>query len=207
MEIHSKLIESAVNDFARLPGVGKKTAMRFVMFLLRNEEAISKNFAESILRLRTEIKFCSQCHNISDKEICEICSDIKRDETLLCVVQDIRDVMAIENTRLFRGKYHVLGGIISPMEGIGPEDLNITSLTEKVAVGNIKEVILALNATMEGETTCFFIHKKLNGMPVEISTIARGISVGDELEYADEITLGRSIQHRIPYQNNITGGR
>ena len=181
--------------------------MRFVMFLLRNEEAISKNFAESILRLRTEIKFCSQCHNISDKEICEICSDIKRDETLLCVVQDIRDVMAIENTRLFRGKYHVLGGIISPMEGIGPEDLNITSLTEKVAVGNIKEVILALNATMEGETTCFFIHKKLNGMPVEISTIARGISVGDELEYADEITLGRSIQHRIPYQNNITGGR
>lgn len=207
MEIHSKLIESAVNDFARLPGVGKKTAMRFVMFLLRNEEAISKNFAESILRLRTEIKFCSQCHNISDKEICEICSDIKRDETLLCVVQDIRDVMAIENTRLFRGKYHVLGGIISPMEGIGPEDLNITSLTEKVAVGNIKEVILALNATMEGETTCFFIHKKLNGMPVEISTIARGISVGDELEYADEITLGRSIQHRIPYQHNITGGR
>jgi recombination protein RecR len=207
MEIHSKLIESAVNDFARLPGVGKKTAMRFVMFLLRNEEAISKNFAESILRLRTEIKFCSQCHNISDKEICEICSDIKRDETLLCVVQDIRDVMAIENTRLFRGKYHVLGGIISPMEGIGPEDLNITSLTEKVAGGNIKEVILALNATMEGETTCFFIHKKLNGMPVEISTIARGISVGDELEYADEITLGRSIQHRIPYQNNITGGR
>jgi recombination protein RecR len=206
MDFPSKLIENAVNDFARLPGVGKKTALRFVLYLLRNEESVSKSFSESVLKLRTEVKFCSSCHNISDNAVCGICSNPARDESTVCVVQDIRDVMAIENTQLYRGLYHVLGGIISPMEGVGPEQLHIQSLTDKVASGKIKEVILALNATMEGETTCFFIHKKLAGFNVSISTIARGISVGDELEYADEITLGRSIQHRIPYQNNLSVG-
>ncbi len=203
MEFPSRLIENAVNDFARLPGVGKKTALRFVLFLLRNDEAVSRSFSESVLKLRTEIRFCSVCHNISDQDICSICSDKTRDESLLCVVQDIRDVMAIENTGLYRGRYHILGGIISPMEGIGPDDLSIDSLTEKIASGKIKEIILALSATMEGETTCFFIHKKLNSFPVQLTTIARGISVGDDLEYADEITLGRSIQQRVPYKNNI----
>jgi recombination protein RecR len=203
LEFPSRLIENAVNDFARLPGVGKKTALRYVLFLLRNDESVSRSFSESVLKLRTEIRFCTSCHNISDKEICSICLDTSRDESLLCVVQDIRDVMAIENTGLFRGRYHVLGGIISPMEGIGPDDLSIDSLTEKIGSGKIKEVILALSATMEGETTCFFIHKKLGSFPVQLSTIARGISVGDDLEYADEITLGRSIQQRVPYKNNI----
>ena len=199
MEFSSKLIENAVNDFARLPGVGKKTALRFVLHLLRSDESISKSFSESVLKLRTEVKFCKSCHNISDLEICNICANPARDASTLCVVQDIRDVMAIENTQLFRGTYHVLGGIISPMDGIGPELLNIQSLVDKVSAGKVKEVILALNSTMEGETTCFFIHKKLAGCDVEISTIARGIPIGDELEYADEITLGRSIQQRIPY--------
>jgi recombination protein RecR len=206
MEFSSKLIENAVNDFAKLPGVGRKTALRFVLYLLRNDESISKSFSESVLKLRTEIKFCKRCHTISDQELCGICSNPARDEKTLCVVQDIRDVMAIENTQLYRGHYHVLGGIISPMEGIGPEHLTISSLTEKVASGKIEEVILALNATMEGETTCFYIHKKLAGHSVNITTIARGISVGDELEYADEITLGRSIQQRIPYQGTVLSG-
>lgn len=205
MDFPSKLIENAVNDFARLPGVGKKTALRFVLYLLRNDESISRSFSESVLKLRTEIRFCKSCHNISDHELCGICSNPSRDESTLCVVQDIRDVMAIENTQLYRGVYHVLGGIISPMEGVGPEQLNIQSLIEKVAEGKIKEVILALNATMEGETTCFFIHRKLAQYNISISTIARGIPVGDELEYADEITLGRSIQHRIPYKTNLSG--
>jgi recombination protein RecR len=200
MEFSSKLIESAVNDFARLPGVGRKTALRFVLHLLRSDETVSKSFSESILKLRTEVKYCNSCHNISDTGLCNICANPSRDTATICVVQDIRDVMAIENTQLFRGKYHVLGGIISPMDGIGPEHLNIQSLVEKVKEGKVKEIILALNSTMEGETTCFFIHKKLADLNVEISTIARGIPIGDELEYADEITLGRSIQHRIPYQ-------
>ena len=206
MEFPSRLIESAVNDFSRLPGVGKKTALRYVLFLLRNDEAWAKNFSESILKLRTEIRFCKHCHAITDQEICSICSNPARDPSVLCVVQDIRDLMAIENTRLFNGHYHVLGGIISPIEGIGPEQLNIASLVEKVKNTKVEEVILALSSTMEGETTCFFIHRKLSEISVRISTIARGIPIGDELEYADELTLGRSIQNRIPYQTISLGG-
>jgi recombination protein RecR len=206
MEFPSKLIESAVNDFARLPGVGKKTALRYVLFLLRNDESWAKSFSESILKLRTEVKFCKHCQVISDQEVCSICSNQNRDSSVLCVVQDVRDVMAIENTRLFNGHYHVLGGIISPIEGVGPDQLNINSLIDKVKDGNIQEVILALNSTMEGETTCFFIHRKLSEFQIKISTIARGIPIGDELEYADEITLGRSIQNRIPYQTISLGG-
>ena len=206
MDFPSRLIENAVNDFARLPGVGKKTALRYVLFLLRNDESWAKNFSESVLKLRTETKFCKNCHTISDKEICSICANPSRDASVLCVVQDIRDVMAIENTHLFSGQYHVLGGIISPIEGVGPDQLNISTLVEKVKTGAIKEVILALNSTMEGDTTCFFIHRKLSEFQVRISTIARGIPIGDELEYADEVTLGRSIQNRIPYQTVTLGG-
>ena len=206
MDFPSKLIENAVNDFSRLPGVGKKTALRYVLFLLRNDEEWSKSFSESILRLRTEIKFCKSCHAVSDQEVCSICSNSSRDKSVLCVVQDIRDLMAIENTRLYNGYYHILGGIISPIEGIGPDQLNIASLVEKVKLGEVEEVILALNSTMEGETTSFFIHRKLSESSIRISTIARGIPIGDELEYADEITLGRSIQHRIPYKTISLGG-
>lgn len=204
MEFSSKLIENAVNDFARLPGVGKKTALRFVLHLLRQDVEVSRSFSDSILKLRTEVKFCKSCYNISDNDLCGICANTSRDKSIVCVVQDIRDVMAIENTQLFKGIYHVLGGIISPIDGLGPEHLNINSLVEKVNVGEVKEVILALNATMEGETTCFFIHKKLAAFQIEISAIARGISIGDELEYADEVTLGRSIQQRIPYNGQYS---
>jgi recombination protein RecR len=204
MEFSSKLIENAVNDFARLPGVGKKTALRFVLHLLRQDVEVSRSFSDSILKLRTEVKFCKSCYNISDNDLCGICANTSRDKSIVCVVQDIRDVMAIENTQLFKGIYHVLGGIISPIDGFGPEHLNINSLVEKVNVGKVKEVILALNATMEGETTCFFIHKKLAAFQIEISAIARGISIGDELEYADEVTLGRSIQQRIPYNGQYS---
>lgn len=204
MEFSSKLIENAVNDFARLPGVGKKTALRFVLHLLRQDVEVSRSFSDSILKLRTEVKFCKSCYNISDNDLCGICANTSRDKSIVCVVQDIRDVMAIENTQLFKGIYHVLGGIISPIDGLGPEHLNINSLVEKVNVGKVKEVILALNATMEGETTCFFIHKKLAAFQIEISAIARGISIGDELEYADEVTLGRSIQQRIPYNGQYS---
>ena len=203
MEFSSRLIENAVNEFSQLPGVGKKTALRFVLHLLRKEESAAESFSDSILRLRKEICFCNNCHNISDKEICEICINPHRDASTICVVQDIRDVMAIENTGLFRGRYHVLAGIISPMDGIGPGNLNIETLVNKVALGTVKEIIMALSSTMEGETTNFYIYKKIAAYDITVSTIARGIPIGDELEYADEVTLGRSIQFRIPYSNQL----
>lgn len=195
----STLLENAVNQFAKLPGIGKKTALRHVLYLLRQDDTLVEDFAQTILTLKKEVQYCSCCHNISDEEICSICADNSRDSTTVCVVENIREVMAIENTIQFKGLYHVLGGIISPIEGIGPADLQIESLIEKAKSGTIKEVILALSATMEGDTTNFYIFKKLAPFDVKVSIISRGVSVGDEIEYADEVTLGRSIINRIPF--------
>lgn len=203
MEFSSKLIEKAVNEFAQLPGVGKKTALRFVLQLIKKDKEEVESFAESILRLKNEICFCKNCFNISDKEICEICANPSRDEKTVCVVQDIRDVMAIENTGLYRGHYHILGGVISPMEGIGPGNLTVEQLVKRIETVGVQEIIMALPATMEGETTNFYIYKKIAPFNIKVSTIARGIAIGDELEYADEVTLGRSIQFRIPYSNDL----
>ncbi|MDP2385857.1 MAG: recombination mediator RecR [Bacteroidota bacterium] len=203
MDFSSKLIERAVNEFAQLPGVGKKTALRFVLHMLKKEASEVENFSEAILRLKNEICFCKNCFNISDKELCDICSNPTRDAKIICVVQDIRDVMAIENTGLFRGHYHILGGIISPMDGIGPANLTVEPLVKKIEATGVQEIIMALPATMEGETTNFYIYKKIAPFNIAVSTIARGIAIGDELEYADEVTLGRSIQFRIPYSNQI----
>ncbi len=203
MEFSSKLIADAVSEFAQLPGVGKKTALRFVLHLLKKEESQVDSFSNSIIKLRKEVRYCENCHNISDQLHCEICKNPHRDASQVCVVQDIRDVIAIENTGLYRGQYHVLGGIISPMEGIGPSNLHIDSLVDKVGSGQVKEIIMALSSTMEGETTNFYIYRKLNAFPVSITTIARGVPIGDELEYTDEVTLGRSIQHRIPYVQQL----
>lgn len=203
MNFPSKLIEEAVDQFSKLPGIGRKTALRLALNLLQMDKEQVNRFGQAFIDLRNNIKYCSDCHNISDLDVCEICSNPSRDESMLCVVEDIRDVMAIENTHQFKGKYHVLGGIISPMDGIGPSDLNITSLEKKVHSGIIKEVIMALSTTMEGDTTNFYIFKKLKESNVKLSVIARGISIGDELEYADEITLGRSIINRTPYENSI----
>lgn len=195
----SVLLENAVNEFAKLPGIGRKTALRHVLHLLRQDNSQVEDFVQTILTLKKEVKYCSCCHNISDDETCSICSDSSRDASIVCVVENIREVMAIENTIQFKGLYHVLGGIISPIEGIGPSDLQIDSLVQKAKSGNIKEVILALSATMEGDTTNFYIFKKLAPYPVKVSIISRGVSVGDEIEYADEVTLGRSIVNRIPF--------
>ncbi len=195
----SVLLENAVNEFAKLPGIGRKTALRLVLHLLRQDTSRVADFSDALLTLKQEVKYCSCCHNISDTEICSICSDKNRDESVICVVENIREVMAIENTVQFKGLYHVLGGIISPIEGIGPSDLQIASLEERVKLGRIKEVILALSATMEGDTTNFYIFRKLQPCNVKVSIIARGVSVGDEIEYADEITLGRSILNRTPF--------
>ena len=203
MNFPSKLIEEAVDQFSKLPGIGRKTALRLALNLLQMDKEQVNRFGQAFIDLRNNIKYCSDCHNISDLDVCEICSNPSRDESMLCVVEDIRDVMAIENTHQFKGKYHVLGGIISPMDGIGPSDLNITSLEKKVHSGIVKEVIMALSTTMEGDTTNFYIFKKLKESNVKLSVIARGISIGDELEYADEITLGRSIINRTPYENSI----
>jgi recombination protein RecR len=203
MNFPSKLIEEAVEQFAKLPGVGRKTALRLALNLLQMDKEEVNRFGEAFINLRNHINYCSECHNISDLDVCEICSNPSRNESLLCVVEDIRDVMAIENTHQFKGKYHVLGGIISPMDGIGPSDLNIESLIHKVEKGSVKEVIMALSTTMEGDTTNFYIFKKLKGSEVKLSVIARGISVGDELEFADEITLGRSILNRTPYESSL----
>ena len=203
MDFSSKYIERAVNEFSQLPGVGKKTALRFVLYLLKKETQEVNQFAESLQLLKSEIKYCSNCYNISDKEICDICSNPSRDEKLICVVQDIRDVMAIENTSLYRGQYHVLGGIISPMDGVSPSQLTIEPLVTKISEKQVQEIIMALPATMEGETTNFYIYKKIAQFQLKVSTIARGIAVGDELEYADEVTLGRSIQFRVPYTNHL----
>lgn len=201
MNFSSKYIEDLINEFAKLPGVGRKTATRYMLHILKQSEKETEEFVSALLHLKRELKHCTVCHNISDKEVCNICSNHNRDKTSLCVVEDIRDVMAIENTQQYRGVYHVLGGIISPLDGIGPADLNIESLVKRMSAGNIKEVIMALSTTMEGDTTNFYIYKRLKEFNLIVTTIARGIAIGDELEYADEITLGRSITNRIPYEN------
>lgn len=203
MNFSSKLIQDAVEQFAKLPGIGRKSAMRLALHLLKMDKDEVRNFGEAFIDLRDKINYCQECHNISDMDICELCSNPSRESSTLCVVEDIRDVIAIENTHQFKGKYHVLGGIISPMDGVGPADLNIESLVSKVAQGNIKEIIMALSTTMEGDTTNFYIFKRLKEYEIKMSIIARGISVGDELEYADEVTLGRSIVNRTPYENSL----
>ncbi len=197
----SALLERAVAEFAKLPGIGRKTALRLSLYLLRRQTADVEAFGEAIVRLKREVKYCRVCHNISDGEVCPICSDRRRDGSLICVVENIQDVMAVENTQQFNGLYHVLGGIISPMDGLGPADLEIDSLVERVEQGGIDEVILALSSTMEGDTTNFYISRRLAHTGVRLSVIARGISVGDELEYTDEVTLGRSILNRTPLNN------
>lgn len=198
----SLLLEKAVSEFAKLPGIGRKTALRLVLFLLRQSSDEVNGFAEAVAQLKRDIKYCRVCHNISDTDVCTICSDSKRDISTVCVVENIQDVMAIENTQQYHGLYHVLGGIISPMDGIGPGDIEINSLVERVEQGGVDEVILALSSTMEGDTTNFYISRKLEHTGVKLSVIARGISVGNELEYTDEVTLGRSILNRIPFENN-----
>lgn len=204
MQYPSKLVEEAVEAFAQLPGVGRKTALRYVLHLLRQDEDAVKKFGHTFSRLRAELKYCRSCFNISDTETCSICSNARRDQAIVCVVEDVRDVMAIENTHQYSGVYHVLGGIISPMDGIGPNDLQIDQLVGRVASGSVKEVIMALSTTMEGDTTNFYIYKRLKDYSIPVSTIARGISIGDELEYADEITLGRSIVNRVPYEKTFS---
>lgn len=196
----SRLLENAVNEFTSLPGIGRKTAFRLVMNLLRREPGEVKRFGETLISLHESIHYCKICHSISDDEICSICSDEKRNRSLICVVENIQDVIAIENTRQYKGVYHVLGGIISPVDGIGPSDLNIGSLEDKVKNGGVREIILALSTTMEGDTTNYYLYKKLYNYDILITTLARGVAIGDELEYTDEITLGRAIKNRNPYQ-------
>ena len=195
----SALLEKAVSEFAKLPGIGRKTALRLVLHTLRQSDELVEQFVCAVSQLKREVKYCRVCHNVSDTEVCPICSDPRRDASIICVVENIQDVMAVENTQQFHGLYHVLGGIISPMDGIGPADLEIDSLVERVAHGGVEEVILALSSTMEGDTTNFYISRKLADYPVKLSVIARGISVGNELEYTDEVTLGRSIVNRTPF--------
>jgi recombination protein RecR len=195
----SQLLEKAVEEFSKLPGIGRKTALRLVLHLLRRDTDEVEQFTEAVNRMKHEVKYCRCCHNISDTELCPICADPRRDTSLICVVENIQDVMAIENTQQYHGLYHVLGGIISPMEGVGPSDLEIDSLVKRVEAGGVEEVIFALSSTMEGDTTNFYISRKLAVYPVKLSVIARGISVGDELEYTDEVTLGRSILNRTPF--------
>jgi recombination protein RecR len=204
MNFSSKLLEDAVAEFSRLPGVGQKTALRLVLHLLNRDKEEVHKFSTAISRLRNEIQFCQICHNISDQKICEICASHKRDHSIICVVEDTRDVMAIENTNQYNGVYHVLGGLISPMDGIGPADLEVDTLVERLKDNTVKEIIFALSATMEGDTTIFYLHKRLKQFSVNISTIARGIAFGGELEYVDEITLGRSIVTRVPYENSLS---
>ena len=203
MEFSSKLLENAVNEMSQLPGIGKRTALRLVLHLLKQPKEQTQKLTSSLLKMREEINFCSNCHNISDTKLCEICANPRRDEQMVCVVEDIRDVMAIENTSQYRGQYHVLGGKISPMDGIGPGDLNIPSLVEKIKLGAVRELIFALSSTMEGDTTNFYIYKQIENTHLITSTIARGIAVGDELEYADEVTLGRSIVQRVPFEHSF----
>ena len=204
MDFSSKLLENAVQEIAMLPGIGKRTALRLALHLLKQPKESTEMLSNALSALREGVIFCSSCHNLSDQPICEICSSPKRNKKRLCVVEDIRDVMAIENTAQFQGIYHVLGGIISPMEGVGPQDLNISSLVEKVKTDAVEEVIFALSATMEADTTNFYIYKLLAPYEIKTSTIARGIPVGDELEYTDEVTLGRSILARIPFEASIS---
>lgn len=203
MNFPSKVLEKAVEEISSLPGIGKKSALRLALHLLRIPESQGMALGKAIQKLVTDIKYCQECHNFSDEDICEICSNHKRNDEVLCIVEDVRDVMAIENTAKFNGKYLVLGGKISPMEGIGPHQLNISSIERKLNEGKVKELIFALSATMEGDTTAYYLYKKFKEFPVTFSTIARGISVGDELEYADEISLGRSIVNRLPYNEKM----
>lgn len=198
----SILLEKAVGEFSRLPGIGRKTALRLVLHMLRQENESVDSFANALVTLKHEVKYCKVCHNISDTDVCQICSDSRRDKSLICVVENIRNVMSIENTQQFHGLYHVLGGVISPIDGIGPSDLEIDSLVERIKAGGVSEVILALSSTMEGDTTNFYIFRKLADTGVKISVLARGISIGDELEYTDEVTLGRSIINRTTFTGN-----
>ncbi|WP_029034955.1 recombination mediator RecR [Salinimicrobium terrae] len=203
MDFSSKLLEGAVNEMSQLPGIGRRTALRLVLHLLKQPESQTVALSKALVDLKTEVKFCRNCHNISDTKLCEICANRSRQQEVVCVVEDIRDVMAIENTSQYRGLYHVLGGKINPMEGVGPSQLTIKSLVEKARKGEIEEIIFALSSTLEGDTTNFYIFKQLEGLEIKTSTIARGISVGDELEYADEVTLGRSITNRIPFESSL----
>ena len=204
MDVYSsKLLNKAVEQFATLPGIGKRTALRLVLFLLKQEDHEVADFTEALSQLKRQVNYCKRCHNISDQEVCEICSNPARDASIVCVVEDIRDVIAIENTGQYRGMFHVLGGVISPIDGIGPQDLHIDSLLERISKEEIQEVVMALGSTMEGDTTNFFIYKKLKETPIKISTIARGMAVGDQIEYTDEITLGKSIRNRIPYEQTL----
>ncbi len=201
MEFSSKIIEQAVDAFGNLPGVGKKTALRFVLHVIKQDMPTAENLSKLILQLKNDLKFCIKCHNISESTVCNICLNPSRDESIICVVQDYRDVLAIENTGLYKGHFHVLGALISPLEGIGPSHLALDTLLEKLAKNTVSEIILALNATMEGETTSFYIFRKIAPYNIKLSAIARGIAVGDELEYTDEITLGRSITNRVPFDS------
>ena len=202
MDLHqlpSRLLENAVNEFAKLPGIGKKTALRLVLHLLNQSHDDTMTFAHAIVEMKNDVKICKRCHNISEDELCSICSNPNRDESLICVVESIKEVIAIESTSQYKGLYHVLGGRISPMDGVGPKDLNIDSLESRIKTEKTAEIILAMSTTMEGDTTNFYIYRRLSAFDVPISTLARGISVGDEIEYADEITLGRSLLNRVPY--------
>lgn len=201
MNYPSKLIADAVAEFKKLPGIGEKTALRLILHLLKQDLEKVSHFGNAIIKMRKEVKECEKCHNLSDESICNICANLNRDQTLLCVVENIRDVIAIENTGTYRGLYHVLGGIISPVNGVGPEDLNITSLVDRVKETGVAEIVMAISPTMEGDTTLYYISKVLQNNQVKLSTIARGVSFGGELEYTDELTLGRSIVTRIPYEN------
>lgn len=203
MEFSSKLIENAVNKMSQLPGIGKRTALRLVLHLLKQPKEQIGFLSQALVAMREDIKYCVSCHNISDSTMCEICANKSRNHQIICIVEDIRDVMAIENTGQFRGIYHVLGGKISPIDGVGPSQLNITTLVEKVKSGSVNEIIFALSSTMEGDTTNFYIYKQIADCEIILSTIARGISVGDELEYTDEVTLGRSILHRVPFEKSF----
>jgi recombination protein RecR len=203
----NKLMDDAVNEFAKLPGIGRRSALRMVLHLLKETPEEVRQFSAVITRLREEIKYCNTCYNIAEGALCSICTDKRRDTSLVCVVESIRDIIAIENTQQFRGVYHVLGGIISPIDGIGPGELNVESFVERIRSGSVQEIIMALSSTMEGDTTVFYLYRRIKEaqgeMPIKVSTIARGISVGDELEYADELTLGRSILQRVPYENSL----
>ncbi len=207
MDFSSKYLEKAVLEISGLPGIGRKTALRLALHLLRQDTNTVEALAESLMDLKTRVKRCESCGNLSDRQVCEICESPSRDQSIVCVVEDIRDVMAIENTGQYKGVYQVLGALISPMDGIGPGELNLQSLIHKVEQGKVKEVILALSGTMEGETTGFYVYKKLKDHNLKISSIARGIAVGDQLEYADELTLARSIQHRLPYEQSLQQNR
>ena len=203
MQVIPPALDRLIQDFSRLPGIGRKTALRLVLHLLRQDESVAESFGNAVIRLRREVHYCNVCHNISDTEVCHICSNPSRDAQTICVVENIKDVMSVENTRQYKGLYHVLGGIISPMDGVGPNDLEIESLVKRVQEEGVKEVILALSTTMEGDTTNFYIFRKLSPTGVKITTIARGIAIGDELEYADEVTLGRSIVNRVEFTNSF----